>query len=462
MMFSNIRSIKSKIFLSYGAILIVAVVFSNFMFYSLAKRYFYNNTIQALESISRDVIVDDIEGKNLKNGVTLAVHKYKFSIPNVYIQARYKDKVVLKSKNMRNLELPKYDFSQKSAITFVKISDISKYELIIYATKIESDKDYTVQIATTNEQEKQHLSKILHMFLVGDPIFILVILLIIYKMLLDILKPMNTIIRTAKNISITDLDKRIPYKDNGDEFAELAKTFNKMLSRLQSSFDQIKRFSSDASHQLKTPLTSMRVQTDVALKMDRDVDEYKKVLKSINGEIIYLQEMINDLFLLTQMDDEIIQKNFKNIDLDNILMNAIGEFVLIANKKGVNLDIKDIKSTPIKGENTLVSILCSNLIDNAIKYTQKGKSVSIELKDNTVIVEDEGIGIKEEDLKHIFDKFFRVHSGRSEGVQGYGLGLSIVKIIANLHNAQIRIESKIGVGTRIEVEFPTVDSNQNL
>ncbi|MDX1810165.1 MAG: ATP-binding protein [Sulfurospirillaceae bacterium] len=461
-MFSNIRSIKSKIFLSYGAILIVAVVFSNFMFYSLAKRYFYNNTIQALESISRDVIVDDIEGKNLKNGVTLAVHKYKFSIPNVYIQARYKDKVVLKSKNMRNLELPKYDFSQKSAITFVKISDISKYELIIYATKIESDKDYTVQIATTNEQEKQHLSKILHMFLVGDPIFILVILLIIYKMLLDILKPMNTIIRTAKNISITDLDKRIPYKDNGDEFAELAKTFNKMLSRLQSSFDQIKRFSSDASHQLKTPLTSMRVQTDVALKMDRDVDEYKKVLKSINGEIIYLQEMINDLFLLTQMDDEIIQKNFKNIDLDNILMNAIGEFVLIANKKGVNLDIKDIKSTPIKGENTLVSILCSNLIDNAIKYTQKGKSVSIELKDNTVIVEDEGIGIKEEDLKHIFDKFFRVHSGRSEGVQGYGLGLSIVKIIANLHNAQIRIESKIGVGTRIEVEFPTVDSNQNL
>ena len=451
----NIRSIKSKIFLSYGAILIVAVLFSNFMFYSLAKRYFYDNTIHALESISRDVIVDDIEGKNLKNGITLAVHKYKFSIPNIYIQARYKDKVVLKSKNMINFELPEYDFSEKSRITFIKISDISKYELIIYTTKIESDKNYIVQIATTNEQEKQHLSKILHMFLLGDPIFILVILLIIYKMLLDILKPMNTIIRSAKNISITDLDKRIPYKDNGDDFAELAKTFNRMLSRLQSSFKQIKRFSSDASHQLKTPLTSMRVQTDVALNMDRDIDEYKKVLRSINGEIIYLQEMINDLFLLTQMDDEIIQKNFKNIDLDNILMNVIGESVLIANKKGVNLDIKDIKSTPIKGENTLVSILCSNLIDNAMKYTQKGKKISIELNKNTVIVEDEGIGIKEQDIKHIFDKFFRVHSGRSEGVQGYGLGLSIVKIIANLHNAQIRIESKIGIGTRIEVEFPT-------
>ena len=454
-MIINLRSVKSKIFLSYGAILIVAVIFSNFMFYFLAKVYFYNNTVNALKSISRDVIVDDMEGKNLENGITLAVHKYKFSIPNVYIQARYKDKVVLKSKNMINFELPQYDFSKKSHISFVKISDISKYELIIYTTKIKSDKNYTVQIATTNEQEKQHLSKILHMFLVGDPIFILVILLIIYKMLLDILKPMNTIIRTAKSISITDLDKRIPYKDNGDDFSELAKTFNRMLSRLQSSFDQIKRFSSDASHQLKTPLTSMRVQTDVALKMDRDVGEYKKVLRSINGEIIYLQNMINDLFLLTQMDDEIIKKNFKKIDLGNILMNAIGEFVLIANKKGVNLDIKDVKSTPIRGENNLVSILCSNLIDNAIKYTQKGKKISIELNENTVIVEDEGIGIKEQDIKHIFDKFFRVHSGRSEGVQGYGLGLSIVKIIANLHNAQIHIESKIGVGTRIEVEFPT-------
>lgn len=460
-MIINVRSIKSKIFLSYGAILIVTVIFSNFMFYYLAKMYFYNNTVQALESISRDVVVDDIEGKNLKNGVTLAVHKYKFSIPNVYIQARYKDRVVLRSKNMKDFELPKYNFIKQGAITFVKLKDISPYELIIYTTQIEEDPDYTVQIATTNEEEKQHLSKILHMFLVGDPIFILVILLIIYKMLLDVLKPMNTIIKTAKNISITDLDKRIPYKDNGDEFAELAKTFNRMLSRLQSSFDQVKRFSSDASHQLKTPLTSIRVQTDVALKMDRDVSEYKKVLRSINGEIIYLQDMINDLFLLTQMDDEIIQKNFKKIDLDNILINAIEDFVLIANKKGVSLDIKEINGVSIKGENTLVSILCSNLIDNAIKYTPKGKSVSIELQNNTIIVDDHGVGIEEKNLKHIFDKFFRVHSGRSEGVQGYGLGLSIVKIIANLHNAQIRIQSKVGMGTRIEVEFPTYHFENN-
>ncbi len=458
----DIKSIKSKIFLSYGGILIVVVLSFNAMFYYFAQSYFYNNTVHSLGSISRDVIVDDIEGKNLKNGITLAVHKYEFSIQNVYIQAQYKGRIVLKSKNLKNFELPIHNFSKDDNILHFKSKNISKHELIMYSTKISKDKDYTVQIATTNQEEKKHLAKILNMFLVGDPIFIIIILLIIYKMLQDILKPMNTMIKTAREISITDLDKRILYIDNGDEFAQLAKTFNKMLQRLQSSFNQVKRFSSDASHQLKTPLTAIRVQTDVALKTNRDTSEYKNVLKSINSEIIYLQNMINDLFLLTQMDDEIIQKNFKKIDLDTVLMNTIEEFVLIANKKGVNLDIKEIDHVSIKAENTLIAVLCSNLIDNAIKYTPKGKSILIELKDNTLTVQDEGIGIEEKNFEIIFERFYRVHSGRFEGVKGYGLGLSMVKIIANLHNAKINIQSKIGLGTKIEVKFPILTNSLPL
>ncbi len=454
MIFNNIKSIKSKIFFSYGAILIVVVIFFNTIFYYFAQDYFYKNTVNALGSISRDVIVDDIEGKNLKNSLKFAVHKYEFSIRNVYIQAEYKGKIVLKSKNLKNFELPVQNFSQDSKITRLKLKNISKYELIMYSTKIQSDKNYIVQIATTTEEDNQHLTRIVNMFLVGDPIFIIIILLTIYKMLQDILKPMNTMIKTAKEISITDLDKRILYVDNGDEFAELAKTFNKMLSRLQSSFNQVKRFSQDASHQLKTPLTAIRLQADVALKLDRDTSEYKNVLKSIKNEIIYLQDMINDLFLLTQMDDEIIQKKFKKIDLDTILMNTIEEFILIANKKGVILDIKEIEHTFVKADNTLIAVLCSNLIDNAIKYTPKGKIVLIKLKNNTITVQDEGVGIEKKNLEVIFDRFFRVHSGRFEGVKGYGLGLSMVKIIANLHNAKINIQSKVGLGTKIEIKFP--------
>jgi len=454
-MMLKLRSVKIKIFLLYSSILILAVIFFNTLFYYFAKEYFYKNTIQALKSISLDVYGDDIQGKNLTQGMALAIHKYEFSIRNVYIQALYKGKIVLKSKNLKDQELPRYAFKGNSDIIHLKLNNISKYELVIYSTTVLQDKNYTIQIATTLQQEKQHLARIIKMFMIGDPIFISIVLLIIYKMLQDILKPMNTMTKAAKEISVTDLDKRIEYVDNGDEFAQLAKTFNKILSRLQLSFNQVKRFSQDASHQLKTPLTAIKVQTDVALKTDRDISDYKNVLKSINSEITYLHNMIDNLLLLTQMDDEIVKKSFKKVELDIVLMNVIEDFVLIADKKKINLEIKEIEHTVIKAENTLISVLCSNLIDNAIKYTPKGKRVWIELKENKITIEDEGIGIAKKDINAIFDRFYRVNSGRFEGVGGYGLGLSMVKIIANLHNADINIQSKIGIGTKIEIIFPT-------
>ncbi|MFK5882144.1 MAG: ATP-binding protein [Sulfurospirillum sp.] len=455
-MIFSVKSVKSKIFLLYGTILILVVIFFNVIFYYFTQDYFYKNTIQALKSISLDVFADDIQGKDLTKGIALAIHKYEFSIRNVYIQALYKDKIVLKSKNLKDYELPGYAFKGDNNIVHLNLNHISKYDLIMYSTTVSEDRDYTIQIATTIQDEKQHLRKIINMFMIGDPVFIIIMLFVIYKMLQDILKPMNTMTKAAREISITDLDKRIEYVDNGDEFAQLAKTFNKMLSRLQSSFNQVKRFSSDASHQLKTPLTAMRVQTDVALKTDRNTDDYKDVLKSINNEIIYLQNMIDNLLLLTQMDDEIVQKNFTKIELDTVLINTIEEFVLIADKKSINLDIKEIEHTMIKAQSTLISILCSNLIDNAIKYTPKGKKVTVELKDNKIIIQDEGIGIEKKDKDAIFDRFFRVNSGRLDIAGGYGLGLSMVKIIANLHNADISIKSKIGFGTKIEVTFPSL------
>jgi len=225
---------------------------------------------------------------------------------------------------------------------------------------------------------------------------------------------------------------------------------------LQSSYKQIKQFSQDASHQLKTPLTSIRLQAGVTLKKDRDINEYKNVLKSIKNEITYLQNMINDLFLLAQMDNDAIKDNFENIRLDIVLMNVIGEFIVIANKKGVTLDIKDIDNTVILGDSTQISVLCSNLIDNAIKYTEKGKRVLIELKNYMMTIEDEGVGIEEKNINAVFDRFFRADSNDSKIVKGYGLGLSMVKIIANIHKADINIQSEIKVGTKITVKFPKI------
>lgn len=450
------KSVKSKLLILYGGILVIVVLTFNFAFYFFAQKYFYEHTVHSLRSIAMDVIVDDIKGKNLVDKLTFIEHKYEFSIPNVYIQVLKNSKIILKSSNMKDFDLPIYDFLEEEKITKENLPKISKYHFVIYSKKTELTGGYTVQIGTTHEDSRQNLEEIMYTFLVGDPIFIAVILMILYKMLQDILKPMNTMINTARDISVTDLDKKIVYVDNGDEFSKLAKTFNEILSRLQLSYNQIKRFSSDASHQLKTPLTAIRLQTDVVLKTDRNQTEYKSVLKSINSEIIHLQNMIDNLLLLTKMDDKLVQSNFKKLNLDVVLMNTVEEFIIIANKKGIELDIQDIQRTVINGEYTLLCVLCSNIIENAIKYTPKNKKVSISLVDKSIIVKDEGIGIEKENLKNIFDRFFRVKSSRMEEVKGYGLGLSMVKIIADLHQAQILIKSEIDKGTQIEIKFEQI------
>jgi signal transduction histidine kinase len=455
-MISRSKSIKAKILLLYGGILILVVLLSNALFYYYSQTYFYEHNVNSLKSIARDVIFDDIVGKELKEGLNFLNHKYEFSISNVYIQVLYDGKIVLKSRNIENFKLPKPDSQLvNESIVHLNLKEFPKYALILYSTRILNNPKYIVQVAVTNQEAKESLNKIRNKFLIGDPIFLAIVLMILYRMLVAILKPMDTMIDTAREISISDLDKRVSYEDKGDEFSKLARTLNNMLERLQSSFKQIKRFSSDASHQLKTPLAAMRVQTDVALKMDREVDEYKTVLRSINSEIIHLQNMINNLFLLTKMDDEIIQKNFKNVELDIVLMNVVEEFVVLASQKGVILDMKELEHTTIKGEDSLVSILCSNLIDNAIKYTTKGKKVTVSLKDKTITIKDEGIGIEEENVKAIYDRFFRVQSSRFNGANGYGLGMSIVKKIANLHGAKTEIQSKINFGTTIKVSFAT-------
>ncbi|PLY07031.1 MAG: hypothetical protein C0625_07500 [Arcobacter sp.] len=452
-MISKVKSVKSKLLFVYGGILILVLLFFNAILYYYAKSYFYEHTINSLKSVSRDVVFDDIEGKKLKEGITLLSHKYDFSISNVYIQVFYNNKIVLKSINMQNFELPFINLKNKNeSIDLFKLKNISQYDILMFSSKV-LDGNYIVQVATTEEETQKSLNTLRRNFLIGDPIFFLIVLILLYKMLVDILKPMNTITDTARSISITDLDKRIQYEEKGDEFTKLAKTFNNMLSRLQTSFKQIRRFSSDASHQLKTPLTAIRLQTDVTLKKDRTKEEYKNVLQSINVEIIHLQNMIDNLFLLTKMDDEIIQKNFKDIDLDIILINVVEEFILVASQKRITLDIEEVEHIAIKGEDTLLFILCANLIDNAIKYTPKGKKIIISLKDFTLTIKDEGIGISEENLHLIFERFFRVEASRFDEIKGYGLGMSIVKTILNLHHATIDIKSKLDFGTTIKIKF---------
>jgi len=228
---------------------------------------------------------------------------------------------------------------------------------------------------------------------------------------------------------------------------------HELIEKLNESFVQIKEFNSNASHQLKTPLSSMKVQVDVMLQKDRKLTEYKSVLSSVSDEISSLQKMLTNLLMLTRMGDDAIKESFNDVEIDTVLLEVIGEYMMVADQKKITLEIKTLDHLVIAGNETLISIFITNLIDNAIKYTPKGKKITIGLYGSRLSISDEGIGIDKDKLPFIFNKFFQVNSVQKKDLGGYGLGLAMVKKIVDLHKGSVYVQSKINEGTTFLVKF---------
>jgi heavy metal sensor kinase len=273
------------------------------------------------------------------------------------------------------------------------------------------------------------------------------------------LKQVKSVVQTAKEISADDLSLRIEAGRRHDEIGELVDTFNDMISRLEKSVKKIKQFSGDVSHELRTPLTIIRGEIEVLLRKERSKQEYQKTLKSTLEEAAYLERIINDLLFLSRVE-VLKKKGFdKFVQLDEILLNVAESKELAAKKKGITLEIKKVEPTQFKGEEILLERMVANIIDNAIRYTPAKGLVEVILERTggsiSLIVRDTGIGIPEQSLPLIFDRFYVVDKSRDKEAGGLGLGLSIVKWVVDSHGGKIKVQSEVNKGTSLLVRFPS-------
>jgi len=225
------------------------------------------------------------------------------------------------------------------------------------------------------------------------------------------------------------------------------KFIDKVASNIESSFRRLKIFNSNVSHELKTPLTIMKGEIEVAL-MNDECDE--ELLKSLLNEINYINEITDKLLFLTKKDS-LNKHNFEEIDLEDVVLELFEKY---SNKININLDIEDEDYT-LRGDKTLLMIAISNLIENSIKYGADKIDITLKKDKNKIILKlkDNGIGIPKEKLPFIFDEFFRVDESRNKKVKGFGLGLSIVKSIITLHNGKIKLNSDGKNGVEAVIEF---------
>jgi len=238
-----------------------------------------------------------------------------------------------------------------------------------------------------------------------------------------------------------------------------------MIARLESSFKHVKQFTSDASHELKTPLTVLRGEMEIALRTEKTVDGLREVIKSSLEEIDRMNAIVKSLLNLARLDTK-IHLPMDKIRLNEIVEERFNQTMPLAVDKRIEMSIVENQMVAVLGDKLRIGQLLFNLLDNAIKYTTRGGKIEISLRqENTmavIAVRDTGIGIAKEDMPYIFDRFYRVDKARTRVVGGVGLGLSICREIVEAYEGKIEVESEVGKGSIFKVYLPLADKTSEL
>jgi len=300
--------------------------------------------------------------------------------------------------------------------------------------------EFTRLVLLKEQHIKTSIAHLESVLIIWIPILIFISIIVGYLVIKKALEPVKQTIKDVEALQKDDFSKRLISHTKNDEIEELVVTFNNILEKLYNSYTKIKRFSNDASHELKTPLTVIRGQVEIGLRKNRTQEEYKKILNNTLNETKKIQELIDSLLFLSSTNNKEIQATFINVDLDEIITSVIVENKQIMKQKNIQFEFEKFDNISCLGHPLLLKMLIGNIIQNAIKFSNKDSIIQLNLSKNNLIIKDYGIGIKEEDIKYVFDRFYQVERSRTNS--GYGLGLSIVELISKLHNLKIEIKSE--------------------
>lgn len=293
--------------------------------------------------------------------------------------------------------------------------------------------------------------------LASNVLGILLIVLIGSKASRKLLSPIDTMTKMVKEISINDLDKRLDVRGSKNELKDLAITFNDTLNRLEESIEKQNQFISDASHELRTPISVIQGYANLLNRWGKDDKEVlEESLEAIKNESENMKNLVENLLFLARGDKHTQKVAKEDFPLSKLIEEILTETKLIDDSHIITIEKND--EIIVKADKNLIKEALRIFLDNSIKYTPAGGTVNLmsyERNGKAVItIEDSGIGISKEHLPHIFDRFYRTDKSRTRESGGTGLGLSIAKWIIDNHSGNIDIDSKINVGTKVTVELP--------
>ncbi|MFV0519494.1 MAG: sensor histidine kinase [Lachnospirales bacterium] len=270
------------------------------------------------------------------------------------------------------------------------------------------------------------------------------------------LKPIKKISEMAEDIEKSgDLSKRIILNENKDELYYLALTFNNMFKQLENNFEAERNFTSDASHELRTPLTIILAQCDYAFENATNIDELYEAIGAIQKQGYRMSRLIETLLQFTRIEQNIEKIDYQKMDLSKIINSVCDEYALI-DVKQISLYKNIEENIFLEANISLITRLVQNLVQNAFRYGKENGTINVSLEENSEYiffsVKDNGIGISKDDIVHIWNRFYRVDKSRNDN-KGLGLGLAMVKQIAEFHNGTVEVNSELDLGSTFTVKF---------
>ena len=363
---------------------------------------------------------------------------------NTFIQVRYKDKIIFQTENLKGF----HTFLTDSSSTGTLIKTFSDKNLSPHEIReaVFNEDGYQIITAFPVVLINNALKSLTDLFIIIAPIFFFISIAGGGFIAIKSLSRIDAIIDRTKDITTRNLDEKITGDEFEDEYGRLARTMNEMIERIKKSIDYMNQFSISAAHELKTPLTILRGEIELALRSSVTPEEYKEVLQSNLDETLRLINIVDKLFFISKTDHSLIRIYKEKTELNTFILSVVESMNKIAEENNLKLSFNGAEKVYAEIDKSLINQVIYNLLDNAIKFSNQGVEIVIHLeKINSVkaliSVTNHGEYIQPEDQKKIFERFFRRDSSRNRGTGGAGLGLSVVKSIVEMHGGEIEVES---------------------
>ncbi|MQY52090.1 sensor histidine kinase [Rhodocyclus gracilis] len=271
----------------------------------------------------------------------------------------------------------------------------------------------------------------------------------------------DDIVRRARRIGQSTLGERLPHPGSNDEIGRLVDTLNDMLARIEQGFEAQRRFTADASHELRSPLSRLHTDIEITLRRPRENREYVDTLRSCSDEVKHLTVLVEELLTLARLDSGQERNDTETVSLNAVTEEAIWRLDSVAQERRIRLHLAPSDEVTARIARAPARLVIANLLDNALKFSLAGGTVSVAIRAREgracITVADEGPGIAEEDLPHLFERFFRAASARANQPQGFGLGLALSEAIVRAHGGHLSAANRPTGGAMFTVELPLGD-----